>query len=264
MQERWRATVHPVVSTASPSRSPAPHGPRGWIAALAVLALACAVPFSSPDGTGMQWDELVLTAVAARAAWAIGRRTRSMTGSAARPWQVLAGACAVFGVGQLLAGAFPGPAFDGSGVDDVFTFAGACAPLVTCALLARRVIRTRWSALAADGAMVTASLLVLTEVVRPPLADAAGAPADLRTLVLLYGGLAAVFLGAGSTLCTVSTAALRRSATAMLAAVGLQAAAAACEAMAIVAPPPPWTAGPDPAGPLPPPPPGAPPAPAPG
>src|SRR4051794_15423339 len=93
--------------------------------------------------------------------------------------------------------------------------------------------------------MVTLALLVVTEVVRAPLVNPANAPDDLRSLVLAYGGYAAVMLGPGGALCPVSTAALRRSVTTMVGAVALQAAAATCEAMAIVAPSALWTAGSD-------------------
>ena len=63
--------------------------------------------------------------------------------------------------------------------------------------------------------------------------------------MLTYGGYAAVMLGGAGTLCTVSTTALRRSATIMIGAVAAQAAAAWFEAMAIVAPNALWTAGSD-------------------
>ena len=61
-----------------------------WTVPLALLGLALTVPFSAPDGTGMQWDELVL-----------GTRRRQlrlddcsgsparMTPQAARPWRVM-------------------------------------------------------------------------------------------------------------------------------------------------------------------------------
>jgi diguanylate cyclase (GGDEF)-like protein/PAS domain S-box-containing protein len=90
--------------------------------------------------------------------------------------------------------------------------------------------------------VVTVALLVVTEVLRTPLVNPADAPDDLRTLVLTYGAYAAVMLGGAGALCTVSTAALRRSATVMIGAVGCQAAAACSEAMAIVAPSPVWVA----------------------
>jgi hypothetical protein len=123
--------------------------PRGilWTLALGFLGLAAAVPFSAPDGTGMQWDELVLACVAASAGWQVLRRIRTMERSAALPWWPPAIGAVLFALAQLLAGAFPGPEFDGFGIDDVFLFVGASTPLVTCAMLARRVSRTRWTAL---------------------------------------------------------------------------------------------------------------------
>jgi diguanylate cyclase (GGDEF)-like protein/PAS domain S-box-containing protein len=213
-----------------------------WTVPLALLGLAVTVPFSAPDGTGMQWDELVLGATAAGAAWAAFRQTRDMEPQAARPWRLMAGAAALFMVAQWLAAFFPGPAFDGFGIDDVLLFAGATAPVITCGMLARRVSRTRWAALVVDGSVITTALLVVTEVLRTPIVNPAGAPDDMRSLVLAYGGYAAVMLGGAGAMCTVSTAALRRSATVMIAAVACQAAAACAEAMAIVSPSPLWTA----------------------
>jgi len=216
-----------------------------WTVPLALLGLAAAVPFSAPDGTGMQWDELVLGAVAASTAYASFQESRAMDAAAARPWRFLGIAAVLFLIAQWLAGFFPGPEFDGFGVDDVLLFAGATAPIVACGMLARRVSRTRWAAIVLDGLVVTAALLVITEVLRTPLVNPAGAPEDLRSLVLAYGGYAAVMLGGAGAMCTVSTAALRRSATIMIVAVGWQAAAACAEAMAIVAPSPLWTAASD-------------------
>jgi diguanylate cyclase (GGDEF)-like protein/PAS domain S-box-containing protein len=216
-----------------------------WTVPLALVGLALAVPFSAPDGTGMQWDELVLGSVAASSAWTMFRLIRGMTPQAARPWRVVAVGTLMFMAAQWLAGTFPGPEFDGFGADDVLVFAGACSPLVTCGLLARRVSRTRWTALVVDGLIITTALLVVTEVLRTPLANPAGAPEDLRSLVLAYGGYAAVMLGGAGALCTVSTSALRRSVSIMLAAVAWQASAACFEAMAIVSPSWVWTAGSD-------------------
>ena len=213
-----------------------------WTLALALIGLAWAVPFSAPDGTGMQWDELVLACVAASTVRSVFRRIRSMDAAVARPWWAVTVGAALFMTAQLLAGLFPGPEFDGFGIDDVILFLGASSPLVTCALLARRVPRTRWTALVLDGAVVTVALLVVTEVLRTPLVNPANAPEDLRTLVLTYGAYAAVMLGGAGALCTVSTAALRRSATVMIGAVACQASAACSEAMAIVAPSPVWVA----------------------
>src|SRR5207245_540233 len=89
-------------------------------------------------------------------------------------------------------------------------------------------------ALVLDGASVTAALLVVTEILRAPVVDRAGTPGDLRSLVLMYGAYSAVMLGCAGALCTVSTRALRRSATRMMFAVGWQAAAAFAQGLAIV------------------------------
>jgi diguanylate cyclase (GGDEF)-like protein/PAS domain S-box-containing protein len=216
-----------------------------WTVPLALLGLALTVPFSASDGTGMQWDELVLGAVAASAAWTMFRLIRRMDPQASRPWRVVAVGTVAFMVAQWAAGFFPGPEFDGFGVDDVLLFLGAFSPLVTCALLARRVSRTRWAALIVDGLVITVALLVVTEVLRTPIVNPVNAPDDLRSLVLAYGGYAAVMLGGAGALCTVSTAALRRSVSVMIGAVAWQAAAACCEAMAIISPSWVWTAGSD-------------------
>ncbi|TFV62774.1 UNVERIFIED_ORG: diguanylate cyclase [Bacillus sp. AZ43] len=213
-----------------------------WTVPLGLIGLALTVPFSAPDGTGMQWDEVVLGGVAASSAWTVFRIARPMQRTAGRPWRIVGYAALMFMTAQWLAAAFPGPEMDGFGFDDVLLFAGATAPVVTCGMLARRVSRTRWPALAVDGLVITLALLVVTEVLRTPLVNPANAPDDLRSLVLAYGAYAAVMIGAAGALCTVSTAALRRSATIMMVAVAWQATAAVAEAMAIVDPSWYWTA----------------------
>jgi hypothetical protein len=212
---------------------------------LLLAGLALAVPFSRPDGTGMQWDELVLGAMATWASWSMFRYARAMEGTATRPWRVAGVGAALFATAEWLQGCFPGPAFDGFGVDDVLLFAGACSPLVTCGFLALRVNRTRWTALAVDGLMITVGLFVVAEVIATPGIRPDDAPPELRSLVLMYGGYAAVMLGGAGALCTVSTRALRPTVNAMMGAVACQALAAASEGMAIVAPSPLWTAGSD-------------------
>src|SRR4051795_808249 len=213
-----------------------------WTVLLGLIGLALTVPFSAPDGSGMQWDEAVLGGVAASAAWRIFRLTRTMSGRAAQPWRVVGYAAVLFMTAQWLVAACPGPELDGFGFDDVLLFAGACAPLVTCGMLARRVRHTRWIALVVDGLIIAVALLVLTEVLRTPLVNPVGAPDDLRSLVLAYGGYAAVMLACAGALCTVSTAALRRSVSVMMGAVAWQTLAACAEAMAIVDPSWVWTA----------------------
>ncbi len=209
---------------------------------LALCGLALTVPSSAPDGTGMQADDLVLAAVAAGAAWTMVARLRTMERPAARPWWPPATGAALFAVAQVLNGAFPGPAFDAYGPDDAALFLGATAPLVTCFLLARQVRRTRWPALFVDGAVVTTSLIVVTEVLRAPVVQPLDAPDDMRALVLAYGAYAAITLGMAGATCTVSTAALRRSATTLVGAVACSSLAAGAEATAIVTSAPVWTA----------------------
>ena len=48
-----------------------------WTVALGLIGLALTVPFSAPDGTGMQWDELVLACVAGSAVWSVFRLIRA-------------------------------------------------------------------------------------------------------------------------------------------------------------------------------------------
>ncbi|WP_116449471.1 diguanylate cyclase domain-containing protein [Blastococcus litoris] len=213
-----------------------------WTVPLGLLGLAVTVPFSAPDGTGMQWDEVVLGAVAASSAWEAFRIARGMDRTAGRPWRIVGVAALLFMTAQWLAAAFPGPALDGFGFDDVLLFAGAVSPLLVCGLLARRVSRTRWPALVVDGLTITVALLVVTEVLRTPIVNPANAPDDLRSLVLMYGAYAAVMLGGAGALCTVSTAALRRSVSVMIGAVGWQATGGVAEAMAIIDPSAVWTA----------------------
>jgi diguanylate cyclase (GGDEF)-like protein/PAS domain S-box-containing protein len=213
-----------------------------WTIALGLLGLALAVPFSAPGGAGMQWDELVLACASFSAAATVWSAIRRMDAHAARPWYPPAVGAVMFGIAQALQGAFPGPAFDAFGVDDVLLFGGAFTPLISCAMVARRVRHTRWPSLIVDGLVITVAVLAVTEVLRAPLSHAAGAPDELRSLVLAYGAYGAVMLGGVSALCTVATRAYRTAATVLLGAVTLQVVAAAAEAMAIVAPTWQWTA----------------------
>ena len=217
--------------------------PRIRLAALLVaVGLVAAVPFSNPDGTGMQWDELVLGALATWCSWSMLRLAGRMGSGAVLPWRVLGIGAAAFAAAEWLQGAFPGPAFDGFGIDELFLFGGACSPLLTCGFLALRVSRTRWTALVVDGLTVAVGVFVVAEVLATPGIHADAAPQDMRSLVLMYGGYAAVMVGGAGALCTVATRALRTSVSAMMGSVTCQAAAAACEGMAIVAPSPLWTA----------------------
>ncbi|MCV2490650.1 diguanylate cyclase [Geodermatophilus sp. YIM 151500] len=209
---------------------------------LALLGLALTVPSSPADGTGMQWDDLVLAAAAGATARSLSARLRRMDAAAARPWRPLLVGAVLVCVAQLLTGLAPGPAMDGFAVDDVVLLTGASMPLVTCAVLARRVRRTRWAALLVDGAMVTVALVAVTEVLRTPISDPTRGADDPGALVLGYGVYAALVVGGAGVLCTVSTAALRRSATTMITAVAWQATAAVAESLAVVTSSPAWVA----------------------
>jgi diguanylate cyclase (GGDEF)-like protein/PAS domain S-box-containing protein len=211
-----------------------------WTVVLGLLGLAVTVPFSAPDGTGMQWDEVVLAPAAAYSGWALLRVLRTMTPSAARPWRFVVVGAVLFMLGQLASCLFPGPAFDDFGVDDVVLVAGAVSPLLTCGLLARRVIRTRWTTLILDGVRTAVALFVVADILLAHHVHP-GAGGEAHALVLLYGGYAAVILGSAGALCTVSTAALRRSASTMIWANVFMASAAISESMALVAPSPVWT-----------------------
>ncbi|HEY4632161.1 MAG TPA: hypothetical protein VIG96_12705, partial [Blastococcus sp.] len=76
-----------------------------WTVLLGLIGLALTVPFSAPDGSGMQWDEAVLGGVAASAAWRIFRLTRTMSGRAAQPWRVVGYAAVLFMTAQWLVAA---------------------------------------------------------------------------------------------------------------------------------------------------------------
>ncbi len=56
-----------------------------WTVPLSLLGPALAVPFSAPDGTGMQWDELVLGGAAAARAAASRTTSPSTTSPPASP-----------------------------------------------------------------------------------------------------------------------------------------------------------------------------------
>ena len=186
-------------------------------AALGVLALALAVPVGA-GGRGPRWDDLVLGCVAAWAARRVGGRARSMPPGTRRPWQVLAASAALFAVASLLTGTGVAGSFGGLGAGDVLLSVAALGPTVSCALLAERGGGTRWPVLALDGAMVAVALLVVVDVlvVSPALRPGALDTAGLLPVVLAYSLYPAVAVGLAGALCTVCSAARRRSASALL------------------------------------------------
>ena len=148
-----------------------------WTVPLALLGLALTVPFSAPDGTGMQWDELVLGCVAACDRLAAVLRLRPGHGAAGRAARgsLWASAALLFMVAQWLEAAFPGP-----GVRRLRRRQGppvrrrrarrwspaGCSPGGSPAPAGRP-----WSSTAL---IITVALLVVTEVLRTPLVNPAG------------------------------------------------------------------------------------------
>ncbi|MCW2617762.1 MAG: hypothetical protein JWR28_911 [Modestobacter sp.] len=187
------------------------------LTALAGLAgLAVAVPFS-PEGSFPQWDNLVLAAVALVCAWRVSRRVPELAVDDRRPWQVLGTSALVFALASFLTGTGLGGSFGDLAAGDALLVLTVLGPTVACALLAVRSHGTRWPVLALDGLAVTVALLVLTDVLVLHRAVSSGAVAGPRQpLVLAYGLYPAIAVGLAGALCTVSTVALRRSATAML------------------------------------------------
>ncbi|KQS68859.1 hypothetical protein ASG41_08110 [Modestobacter sp. Leaf380] len=203
---------------------------------LALLALVVAVPLSAPDGSGRQWDNLVLGVVGSAAAVRASRATRGMDRRTLVPWRLMAVCGSLFATASLLTGTGLTPAFGEVGVGDVLLLPAVCIPPLVCGLLASQVRSTRWPAPLVDGAMVTASLLVVSDVL------VFSPAADVTPLAAAYGVYAAVAVGTAGALCTVSTRALRRSATAMIASTSLIALATVMLALGIADPSQAWQA----------------------
>ncbi|MBB3677009.1 diguanylate cyclase domain-containing protein [Modestobacter versicolor] len=213
---------------------------------LAGLAgLAVTVPLS-PEGTFPQWDNLVLAAVALTCSWRVSRRVRLLAPGDRRPWQVLGTSGLVFALASLLTGTGLGGSFGDLSLGDALLVVSVLGPTVSCALLAGRSHGTRWPVLALDGLAVTVALVVITDVLVLHRAVASGAVSGPRQpLVLAYGLYPAVAVGLAGALCTVSTVALRRSASAMLVMTTLLGSASALLAVLMVVPDPRWEAAAD-------------------
>jgi diguanylate cyclase (GGDEF)-like protein/PAS domain S-box-containing protein len=197
------------------------------VVVLATLAgIAVTLP-ASPGDDVPQWDNLVLAAVAAWATWRITRLTRAMTPAARRPWQPLIVSSLLFTAACLLTGFGIGGAFGRASTGDLLLVLAVLGPLVTCAQLAGRTGATRWPVLVLDGVLVAVALVVVVDVLvlSPAVRPGATAPGQLP-LLIAYAVYPAVALGAAGALCTVSTRAMRRSATAMLVMTGFQGLAA--------------------------------------
>jgi diguanylate cyclase (GGDEF)-like protein/PAS domain S-box-containing protein len=216
------------------------------VVALAGLAgLALTIP-ASPDGSFPQWDNLVLAVVAVICAWRVSRRVRLLAPEDRRPWQVLGTSGLIFGIASFLTGTGLGGSFGAFSVGDALLVVSVLGPSVSCALLAIRSHGTRWPVLALDGLAITIALVILTDVLVLNPAVTSGVVSGARQpLVLAYGLYPAVAVGLAGALCTVSTVALRRSATAMLVMTTLLGLASAMLAALMVRPSPVWETGAD-------------------
>jgi diguanylate cyclase (GGDEF)-like protein len=203
---------------------------------VAAAALLATVPIS-PFGALPQWDNLLLAGAGGWAAWRCGRLTRSMRRRDRLPWQVLATSALLFALGSLLTGLGVGGSQGRLSVSDALMMAAALGPTVTSALLGGRVPGMRWPLLVIDGLLATVALVVVADVLvlTPALRPGAIAP-ELQPLVLAYGLYPAVAMGVVGALCTVTTAAVTRSATGIVAMTGLLGLASATQAVYIVRP----------------------------
>jgi diguanylate cyclase (GGDEF)-like protein/PAS domain S-box-containing protein len=210
--------------------------PERLIALAALVAIAVALPFS-PTGAVPQWDNLVLAAVGTWAAWRCGRLTRSMSRRDRLPWQVLGTSSLLFAAASLVTGVGAGGVLGGLSLGDALVLLAALGPIISSALLGGRVPGTRWPILVIDGLLATVSLVIVADVLvlSPALSPGAISP-DLQPLVLAYAIYPAVAMGVVGALCTVTTAAVKRSATGMILMTGLLGLASALLAVHIVQP----------------------------
>ncbi|KGH46724.1 hypothetical protein IN07_10765 [Modestobacter caceresii] len=211
----------------------------------ALVALGIAVP-ASPHGAVPQWDNLVLAALGGWAAWRCARLTRGMDVRDRLPWQVLGASSLLFTCASLVTGLGVGGALGQLGLGDLLVLIAALGPTVSAALIGGRVRGTRWPILVIDGVLVTLALVVVADVlVLAPAVTPGAIDPDLLPLVLAYGIYPAVAVGVVGALCTVSTAAVRRPATAMILMTGLLGLASALLAVHIVQPGTTWAAAAD-------------------
>ena len=132
------------------------------------------------------------------------------------PWQVLGVATGLFSAASLITG-LTHSGFGDAGPGDVLLLLASLCPPVTCVLLARRVHGRRWLPLVLDGLAITIALLVTADVVLfTPALGPDGVSGTVGAVLVGYGSYAALTIGLAAALCTVSAAALRRSATGVL------------------------------------------------
>ncbi len=216
------------------------------LTALAVLTTVLLTLPVGPVGTRPQWDDLVLAATAAWAAWRCSTLTRSMRRRDRLPFQVLGTGALVFAAGSLVTGVGLGGQLGGLGLGDALVMVASLGPTVSSALLGGRVSGARWPILVIDGLLATVALVVVADVLVLSPALAPGALADdQEPLLLAYGLYPAVVMGVVGALCTVTTTAVTRSATGMVLVTGLFSLASGLLAAAIARPEPGWAAAAD-------------------
>jgi diguanylate cyclase (GGDEF)-like protein/PAS domain S-box-containing protein len=220
--------------------NPFRRAPLTAVLVVTLLALAATGPSSTP-GSVPEWDNLVLALVGGWAAWHCRRLTRQMGRRDRLPWQVLGISSLVFTVASLATGLGIGGGIGALGPGDLLVLVSAFGPPVSAALLGGRVRGTNWPLLVVDGVMVAFALVVVADVlVLSPALSPGAVRADLIPLVAGYGAYPAVAIGVVGALCTVSTKAVRRSATAVIAMTALVGAGSALQAVYIVVPSAPW------------------------
>jgi diguanylate cyclase (GGDEF)-like protein/PAS domain S-box-containing protein len=204
------------------------------VGALALAGIAGTLPFSPGDRTP-QWDNLVLAAAAAWATWRVVGLTRAMTPAARRPWWAIVVSGLLFTAASLLTGLGIGGVFGRSSVGDLLLILAVLGPIVSAVHLTGRRSATRWPVLALDGVLVVIALVVVADVwllspaLRPGVIDDSLVP-----LALGYAVYPAVALGLVGALCTVTSRAVRRSATAIIGMTACQGLAAAMLAVLVV------------------------------
>ena len=224
----------------SPRRAPArvPAALRRRLTAFAVLGLVgLAVTLSStgPEGTGRQWDHLVLALVGGLAAWCGWPAARGLSGPARSTARVIGAGGLLFLCANLLTGLGIGAGYGHRSLPDVLIGLAALAPLVVCVRLARTARDARWSVTAVNALTSALALSVpAVEFVTVPADRQAALTSTAPDVVSGFALYAALALGGAAGLCTVAAAALRRAVAVQLLATSLFALGSGALAMTLV------------------------------